>query len=112
MTLPAAVRRTALGLVGAGALGGTALTAYALAEARAYTLRRVTMPVLPPGSPELRVLHLSDVHMTPGQTRKQGWLRGLAGLRPDLVVNTGDNLSHRDSVPVVCLLYTSDAADE
>jgi len=96
-----AVRRTALGVVGAGALAGTALTAYAVVEARAYTLRRVTMPVLPPGSPELRVLHLSDVHMTPGQTRKQDWLRGLAGLRPDLVVDTGDNLAHRDSVPVV-----------
>ena len=101
MSLPDAVRRTALGIVGAGAVGGTALTAYALAEARAYTLRRVTVPVLPPGSPELRVLHLSDVHMTPGQTRKQAWLRGLADLRPDLVVDTGDNLAHRDAVPVV-----------
>ncbi|GAA4702427.1 metallophosphoesterase [Nocardioides conyzicola] len=101
MTLRAAVRRTALGVVGTGVASGAALTAYALAEARAYTLRRVTVPVLPPGSPDLRVLHLSDVHMTPGQTRKQGWLRGLADLRPDLVVNTGDNLSHRDSVPVV-----------
>ena len=44
----------------------------------------------------LRVLHLSDIHMTPGQTRKQEWLRGLASLRPDLVVTTGDNLAHRD----------------
>ena len=26
---------------------------------------------------------------------------GLAGLRPDLVVDTGDNLAHRDAVPVV-----------
>ncbi|WP_425571642.1 metallophosphoesterase [Nocardioides aquiterrae] len=72
-----------------------------MAEARAYTLRRVTMPVLQPGSPDVRVLHLSDVHMTPGQRRKQAWLRDLAGLRPDLVVDTGDNLAHRDSVPVV-----------
>ena len=39
--------------------------------------------------------------MTPGQRRKQEWLRGLAELEPDLVVNTGDNLSHRDAVPVV-----------
>ena len=101
MTLRDAARRTALGVVGTGVVSGAALTAYALAEARAYTLRRVTVPVLPAGSPELRVLHLSDVHMTPGQSRKQGWLRGLADLRPDLVVNTGDNLSHRDSVPVV-----------
>jgi predicted MPP superfamily phosphohydrolase len=101
VSLADAVRRTTLGVLGAGALAGTALTAYAVVEARAYTLRRVTVPVLPPGSPELRVLHLSDIHMTPGQARKQDWLRGLAGLRPDLVVNTGDNLAHRDSVPVV-----------
>lgn len=96
---------TALGLIRrlslAGSLVGGALTAYALAEARAYTLRRVTVPVLAPGSRDLRVLHLSDIHMTPGQTRKQEWLRRLADLDPDLVVNTGDNLSHRSSVPVV-----------
>ncbi|WP_028642869.1 metallophosphoesterase [Nocardioides sp. URHA0020] len=101
MSLPDAVRRTALGVVGAGVLGGAALTSYAVLEARAYTLRRVTVPVLPPGSPELRVLHLSDLHMTPGQIRKQEWLRGLVDLRPDLVVNTGDNLAHLGSVPVV-----------
>ncbi len=90
--------RTAAGVL---ATAGTALTAYAAWEARQYTLRRVTVPVLPPGRRALRVLHLSDVHMTPGQHRKQEWLRSLAGLRPDLVIDTGDNLAHRDSVPVV-----------
>ena len=85
----------------AGAIAGAALTAYAMAEARAFTLRRVELPLLPAGHRPLRVLHLSDVHMTPGQRRKQEWLRGLAELEPDLVVNTGDNLSHRDAVPIV-----------
>ncbi|MCD4523442.1 metallophosphoesterase [Nocardioides sp. cx-173] len=88
-------------LLGAGALAGAGLTTYAAWEARAYTLRRVELPVLPAGQRPLRVLHLSDIHMTPGQTRKQEWLRGLAELEPDLVVDTGDNLAHRDSVPVV-----------
>jgi predicted MPP superfamily phosphohydrolase len=88
-------------LAGLGLLAGAGLTAYAACEARAYTLRRVDLPVLPAGQRPLRVLHLSDIHMTPGQRRKQDWLRGLADLAPDLVVNTGDNLSHRDSVPVV-----------
>ncbi len=91
------IRRAALG----AAVAGAALTAYAVAEARAYTLRRVTVPVLPAGSPDLRVLHLSDLHLTPGQTRKQEWVRGLAALQPDLVVDTGDNLAHARSVPVV-----------
>jgi predicted MPP superfamily phosphohydrolase len=101
MTSLAAARRALLGIAGAGAITGAGLTAYAMAEARAYTLRRVTMAVLPPGSPELRVLHLSDIHMTPGQTRKQAWLRSLVDLEPDLVVDTGDNLAHQQSVPVV-----------
>jgi uncharacterized protein len=85
-----------------GALVGAAGVLYATGyESRAYTLRRVDMPVLPPGSAPLKVLHLSDVHMTPGQSKKQEWLRSLAALEPDLVVNTGDNLAHMRSVPVV-----------
>ena len=59
------------------------------------------MPILPPGQRPLRVLHLSDIHMTPGQRAKQEWLASLSLLAPDLVVDTGDNLAHRDSVPVV-----------
>ena len=101
MTPPVQVRRSIAAVMGAGAVAGAGLTAYAAWEARQYTLRRATVPILPSGHHPLRVLHLSDVHMTPGQTRKQEWLRGLADLRPDLVINTGDNLSHRDSVPVV-----------
>jgi predicted MPP superfamily phosphohydrolase len=88
-------------LTGLGLLAGAGLTTYAVCEARAYTLRQVDVPLLPAGQRPLRVLHLSDIHMTPGQRRKQDWLRGLADLAPDLVVNTGDNLSHRNSVPVV-----------
>jgi uncharacterized protein len=89
------------GIVGAGAIAGAGLTAYAAWEARQYTLRRVDVPVLPDGARPVRVLHLSDIHMTPAQSRKRDWLSSLALLRPDLVVNTGDNLAHPDSVPVV-----------
>ena len=88
-------------VLGAGAVAGAAVTAYAVAETRRYVLRRVEVPLLPPGARPLRVLHLSDLHMTPRQQRKREWLRGLWDLEPDLVVNTGDNLSHRESVPVV-----------
>ncbi|WP_203336554.1 metallophosphoesterase [Nocardioides limicola] len=84
-----------------GTVLGAACTAYAAWEARAYTLRTLDLAVLPPGQRPLRVLHLSDIHMTPGQQRKQEWLRELAALKPDLVVNTGDNLAHPDAVPVV-----------
>jgi predicted MPP superfamily phosphohydrolase len=36
--------------------------------------------------------------MAPWQDRKQEWLRSLALLEPDLIVNTGDNLGHRDGI--------------
>ncbi|MFN8190836.1 MAG: metallophosphoesterase [Nocardioidaceae bacterium] len=88
-------------LLGAGALAGAGLTAYAAWEARAYTLRRVEVALLPRGARPLTVLHLSDLHLTPGQVRKQEWLRGLWSLDPDLVVVTGDFLAHMDAVPVV-----------
>jgi predicted MPP superfamily phosphohydrolase len=96
---------TPLGLVarslGAGAVAGAGLAAYSVWESRAFTLRCVTTPVLPVGAHPLRVLHLSDIHMTPRQSRKQEWLRSLADLQPDLVVNTGDNLAHLEALPPV-----------
>ena len=78
----------------------TAGIAYAsLYERNRWTLRRFDVPVLAPGSAPLRVLHLSDLHMTAGQRSKQDWVASLAELQPDLVVDTGDNLAGMDAVP-------------
>src|SRR5262245_16281605 len=88
----------------AAILGGSALgwIGYAsVIERNAFVVREFTMPVLSPGSTPLRVLHISDIHMRPGQRHKQAWLRELARLEPDLVVNTGDNLAHPKAVPAV-----------
>ena len=85
-------------LVRSTAALGAAGLAYAWAEARWFALRHVTMPVLPAGAPDLRVLHLSDLHLTPYQRRKRRWVSSLAALEPDLVVDTGDNIAHRDAV--------------
>src|SRR5699024_10886398 len=49
----------------------------------------------------LTILHVSDLHMMPGQKRKQQFVNSLAELEPDLVVNTGDNLSDARAVPSV-----------
>jgi predicted MPP superfamily phosphohydrolase len=74
--------------------------AYAsLYERNRWTLRRFDVPVLAPGSKPLRVLHLSDLHMTADQRSKQAWVASLAELEPDLVVDTGDNLAGHDAVP-------------
>ena len=81
---------------------GAATLAYAsLVERNLFTLRRYDVPVLAADAEPLRVLHLSDLHMMPGQRRKQRWVASLAGLDPDLVVVTGDNMAHPDAVPGV-----------
>ena len=88
--------RTVGGLVGAGVAG----VAYAaLVERTWFTLRRYAVPALPPGSAPVRILQVSDLHLTPGQTTKIEWVRSLAELDPDFVVNSGDNLAHVDAVP-------------
>ena len=53
------------------------------------------------GKSEFRILHISDLHMVPGQEDKIAWVNSLALLQPDLVVNTGDNLSDAAAVPHV-----------
>ena len=89
-----------LKITAVGAAIGAAGLAYAAGfEARSFRLRRVAIPVLPAGARPLRVLQISDIHMVSGQRKKRAWLQSLAGLRPDFVVNTGDNLSDPDAVP-------------
>ena len=66
--------RVALGATAAGVLG----VGYAsLVERNLFVLRRHTLPVLPPGSASLRVLHLTDLHLMPAQARKIEWVRAL-----------------------------------
>ena len=97
-TPPTSPARAAALLAGAAVAG----TAYASGwERNAFTVRRHTVPLLAPGSTPLRILHVSDLHMLPGQKRKQQFLSSLAGLEPDLVLNTGDNLSSDRAVPSV-----------
>lgn len=96
-----------LGKFAAGVVvAGAATLAYGtLIERNLFTLRRFDVPLLAPEAEPLRVLHLSDLHLTPGQRRKQRWVSELAGLDPDLVVVTGDNLAHPDAVPGVLDAY-------
>lgn len=93
---------TALRALGGLAVAGAAALAWAsLVEVRWYALREVTVPVLPPGQAPLRILHVSDLHLTPGQRHKVDWVRDLATLDPHLVVDTGDNWAHLDAMPAL-----------
>ncbi len=86
--------------VGAAAIGA-ACVGWGVAEAHAFTTRRVSVPVLERGAAPIRVLHMSDLHFTPSQRDKVAWALSLANEAPDLVVVTGDNLGHVDAVPTV-----------
>ncbi len=94
--------RTALHTAAALAAMGAGGLAYAsLIERNAFTLRQLSVPVLPRGAAPLRVLHISDIHLVPRQARKIGWIRSLAALQPDLVINTGDNFGDLEAVPAI-----------
>lgn len=87
---------TALGAAGAGAL-----LYGSLVERNLFTLRHFDVPVLGRDAAPMRILHVSDLHITAGQRRKRAWIRSLAELRPDLVINTGDTLAAADAIPAV-----------
>lgn len=91
-TLARGAAAASLGIAAAVAVYATAI------ERRAYRVRREVVPVLAPGADPIRVLHLSDLHLAPWQRDKIEWVRGLAALEPDLIINTGDNLGHRDAL--------------
>jgi predicted MPP superfamily phosphohydrolase len=84
------------------AAGGVAAVGYAaVIERNWFVLREQAIPVLAPGSAPLRVLHISDLHLTPGRHRLMSFVRSLAALDPDLVVNTGDSLASPQAVQPV-----------
>ena len=86
-------------LLNAGLLAGVAAVGYAsVIERNWFALRELSVPVLEPGASPLRILHISDVHLTPGRHRLLSWLRTLDALEPDLVVNTGDSIAHPQAV--------------
>lgn len=96
MTMAPALTRTLLGT----AVAGTAALAWGtLVERNWYALREFSMPVLAPGSKPVRILQVSDLHIVPRQQRRIEWVRDLARLEPDFVINTGDNLSDEHAIP-------------
>jgi uncharacterized protein len=86
-------------LIPVTAAAGAAALGYAgLVERNWFALRKFEIPVLPPGRGPLRILHISDTHLTPGRKRLRSWLRSLDDLDPHLVVNTGDSIAHPEAV--------------
>lgn len=91
--------RSVLG--GLAALAAGAIAYGVVIERNLFGVRVETCDVLPAGTEPITVLHISDLHLAPWQTRKIEWVRGLASTRPDLVIVTGDSLGHADALPAL-----------
>lgn len=94
--MPAATR-TSLGAAASVLALGVATTVYSLWEARQYTMRTAEIRVPRPSARQgeavrspLRILHLSDLHLSPRDTDRIRWVRSLGELDVDLTVVTGD----------------------
>ncbi len=85
-------------LVACLVLGALVFAWAALIERHWFAIRRETLAILPSGAKPIRILHIGDVHLAPWQKRKMAWMLRLANLKPDLVVDTGDNLGHEDAI--------------
>lgn len=99
-----AIKKMVWTSLGTGAAAGLGLAAWGHGQLNNFQLRQHELPLLPPGTlrgrkQEFRLLHVSDLHMIPGQEEKIAWVSALDSLSPDLVVNTGDNLSDKRAVP-------------
>jgi predicted MPP superfamily phosphohydrolase len=73
-----------------------------------FAVKTDSLEILPRGSKDIVVLHISDIHMAPWQKRKQRWIATLAKkVSPHLVINTGDNLGHKQGIrPVLDSMQT------
>jgi len=67
----------------------------------AYKVRTATLPLLPKGSRDIKILHFSDLHLTPNKKREIADIKSFIDHSPDLVISTGDFLAHKDAVKTV-----------
>jgi predicted MPP superfamily phosphohydrolase len=69
--------------------------------AMGFALREADIPILPAGHRPIRILHFSDLHLSPARIREIADIKNFIELKPDLVISTGDFLGSKDAVPTV-----------
>ena len=82
----------------AGTIAAAAATIFGLVSARQFGVRYETLRLLPAGSAPFRILHIGDMHLVHGDRGKVDFVRSLASLQPDFVINTGDCPGGLDAV--------------
>lgn len=95
--------RWSAGTALAAGAAGAASVALGAVEARFPTVRRVNVPVpARRGLREVTILHISDLHMFPGQGFIKQLLAKVAREEQfDMVASTGDNLGHAEGAPLL-----------
>jgi predicted MPP superfamily phosphohydrolase len=58
------------------------------------------VPILPTGARDIRILHFSDLHLTPRRRKEIADIKSWASLNPDLAISTGDFLAHPQAIDV------------
>ncbi|GAC1416197.1 MAG: metallophosphoesterase [Actinomycetota bacterium] len=87
--------------------GVAALLYASVVERNWFALRTHRVPCLPAGSPPLRILHLSDLHYRRSLRMMRRFVTGLARVKPDLIVGTGDFLGEQGAAGECAALMTS-----
>ncbi len=88
-------------VIGGIAAAGAACVAYGtLIERRWYRLKHITLPGVLQQDTPVRILHISDLHLVPGQQHRIDFLQRVAEEDYDVVVATGDLLGAHDAEDV------------
>ena len=64
----------------------------------AYKVRTHTLPLLPEGSGDIRILHFSDLHLTSKRVGLIRQIQSWVDLKPDLIISTGDFIASNDAI--------------
>jgi predicted MPP superfamily phosphohydrolase len=64
----------------------------------AFKVRNSSLPLLPKGCADIRILHFSDLHLTPKRKRLAQDIKSWIELKPDLMISTGDFIAHEDGI--------------
>jgi predicted MPP superfamily phosphohydrolase len=71
----------------------------------AFKVRESSVPLLPKGCADIRILHFSDIHLTPKRKRLAQDIKSWIELQPDLIISTGDFIAHKDGIkPLISAL--------
>jgi len=64
----------------------------------AFKVRKSSLHLLPKGCADIRILHFSDLHLTPKRKRLAQDIKSWIELKPDLIISTGDFIAREDGI--------------